>query len=385
MTQHTIIRRRAEEGVALVISLFLMAALSALAVSLMFLSQTETSASRNYKTMSEARYAGEAGVHKAINYLTCAYMTPACASGYTTPSTTSSYDLTKSPVICTSGCTHTTTTTCDASTLALAQSTGCIVLAPTGSNYPDTTISSAFASAVQGSLTLGSGTVNPGNATVSYSAYAILMTMETVDVYGGVPKVAQTWKIVGTGTVPGAVPATLDVSAMLEQDIVDAQTYAVYATAQTCGAITINGNAKTNSYNSATASNPPVTSDFSNTGGNVGTNGNLNIGSNAAANLGGSLYTPRTGAGSCSSSNPDAVSGSGSATVAGDMVHLAQTVTYPTPVIPPSGAPAIPTTSTTLSTSGGTTGCTTTLTTAGVTNWTCSVVGSNVTLTPAVG
>ena len=61
--------RKNEQGIALVITLFLMATLSALAVSLMFLSQTETSASRNYKTMSQARYAGEAGVHKAMNYL----------------------------------------------------------------------------------------------------------------------------------------------------------------------------------------------------------------------------------------------------------------------------------------------------------------------------
>ena len=57
-----IMNRNNEQGVALVITLFLMASLSALAVSLMFLSQTETSASRNYRTMSQARYAGEAGV-----------------------------------------------------------------------------------------------------------------------------------------------------------------------------------------------------------------------------------------------------------------------------------------------------------------------------------
>src|SRR6478672_13003356 len=61
--------RRNENGIALIITMFLMAALSALAVSLMFLSQTETSASRNYKTMLQARYAGEAGMHKALNYL----------------------------------------------------------------------------------------------------------------------------------------------------------------------------------------------------------------------------------------------------------------------------------------------------------------------------
>src|SRR5438874_7293531 len=102
--------RKNERGVALVMTMFLMAALSALAVSLMFLSQTETASSRNYKTMSQARYAGEAGVHKAINFLST-------AGSYTAPASPfAGYDVSKSPVICTSGCTNTTTTTCNAST-----------------------------------------------------------------------------------------------------------------------------------------------------------------------------------------------------------------------------------------------------------------------------
>ena len=46
-----------EQGIALVIVIFLMGTLSALAVSMMFLAQTETASSRNYRTMSQARYA----------------------------------------------------------------------------------------------------------------------------------------------------------------------------------------------------------------------------------------------------------------------------------------------------------------------------------------
>src|SRR6186713_3184090 len=85
--------RSNEKGVALVFTLFLMAALSAMAVSMMFLAQTETSASRNYKTMSQARYAGEAGVQRAIHYLS--------STAYTdTPGlvTTTGFDTTVSPV-----------------------------------------------------------------------------------------------------------------------------------------------------------------------------------------------------------------------------------------------------------------------------------------------
>src|SRR6185436_13786260 len=82
-----------ERGIALVITLFLMAALSALAVSMLFLSQTETASSRNYRTMSQARYAGEAGVHKAINFLN--------STAYTgVPLTYANFGLNKSPVTC---------------------------------------------------------------------------------------------------------------------------------------------------------------------------------------------------------------------------------------------------------------------------------------------
>src|SRR5215813_11165794 len=58
-----------ERGIALVLALFLMSALSVIGASLMFLSQTETYASMNYRMMSQARYAAEAGIHKASNFL----------------------------------------------------------------------------------------------------------------------------------------------------------------------------------------------------------------------------------------------------------------------------------------------------------------------------
>ena len=58
-----------EKGIALVLSLFLMTAMSVLGASLMFLSQTETYSSMNYRLMSQARYGAEAGIHKAANYL----------------------------------------------------------------------------------------------------------------------------------------------------------------------------------------------------------------------------------------------------------------------------------------------------------------------------
>ena len=77
-----------ERGIALVLTLFLTSALSVLAASLMFLSQTETYSSMNYKSMSQARYGAEAGVEKAANFLydTTKYTKPG-SSGADLPST----------------------------------------------------------------------------------------------------------------------------------------------------------------------------------------------------------------------------------------------------------------------------------------------------------
>src|SRR5438876_7704204 len=72
-----------ERGIALVLALFLMSALSVLGASLMFLAQTETYASMNYRTMSQTRYAAEAGINKAANFLldSAQYAIPTATGG----------------------------------------------------------------------------------------------------------------------------------------------------------------------------------------------------------------------------------------------------------------------------------------------------------------
>jgi type II secretory pathway component PulK len=60
---------RDDRGIALVLSLFLMMAMSVVGASLMFLSQTETYSSMNYRLMSQARYGAESGIQTTVNYL----------------------------------------------------------------------------------------------------------------------------------------------------------------------------------------------------------------------------------------------------------------------------------------------------------------------------
>ena len=360
-----------EKGIALVITLFLMATLSALAVSMMFLAQTETAASRNYRTMSQARYAAEAGVHEMANYLmsgTYAAVTP--ASPFT------GYDPTRVPVTCTSGCTNTVgaSGTCDGSTITKAISTGCIVIGYSAatSNNPAGTINSG----ASGTLAVNaSGTTsNAAMGTVTYGAAAILMSIRQIPVYGGTPAVIQTWQIISDGTVPPSTAAIVEVSSSLEQEIGQAHAYAVFATNPTCGAMTIAGNATTDSFNSATMITTPPTTTLS--GGGIGTNGNLNVSGSVTIN--GTLSTPRTGAGACSNSSPDAITGTGTWTYQGTD-HLSQSMNYQPPLIP-SGIPSGASSNVTLQSSDGTALCQSKLVGTG---WACAIAGNAMTLTPA--
>src|ERR1051326_475919 len=84
---------RGDDGVALVLALLLTIALSAMAMSLIFLSQTEAFSSLNYKVMTQARYGAEAGAQKTINHLLNGYAQPG-----TVDDPLSNYDTTVSPV-----------------------------------------------------------------------------------------------------------------------------------------------------------------------------------------------------------------------------------------------------------------------------------------------
>jgi Tfp pilus assembly protein PilX len=332
MTSQQPVRRPGERGIALIITMFLMASLSALAVSLMFLSNTETAATRNYKMMSQARYGGEAGVHAAIDYL--------MSSGYTGTvpgSPFTGYDVTRSPVTCTAGCGHNTTTTCDASSVATAVSTGCVVLSALSgvtSNYPDSSVATAFSTAAQGTLaTNASGTTsNAAMGTVTYAAAAVLLNMQEMTVFGGTKVVIQTWQVVGDGTVPGPNPATVEVTATIERGPTGALKEAVFATATGCGAISMAGNEVTDSYDSSAALSGSGTPVISDSGGNLGTNGNLDISGNVTVH--GILDTPRTGVGNCTSGSVTAETTTGQATVDSGYVSLPQTRSLVDPAAP---------------------------------------------------
>ena len=87
--------RSGEQGIALVMALLMVLAVSVVTGSLVMVARSEALSSTSYTSMSQVRYGAESGVHAAANYLLFMYAQPTAASA-TDPF--ASYDMTVSPV-----------------------------------------------------------------------------------------------------------------------------------------------------------------------------------------------------------------------------------------------------------------------------------------------
>jgi Tfp pilus assembly protein PilX len=313
-------QRSNQKGVALILTLILLLLISVMGVSLMFVSQTETWSSLNYRLMSQARDGAEAGVHSAANYLMFSYVTPSTGSA-TDP--LSNYNTLVTPVQ--NGAANTS-----GNDVVLSANSSI------SSNYPYATAQTNF-----NTSGVGMGSVTPGNLTVNYNTSAKLLYMQTITPYlTTTPVTIQTWQITSDGTISGVRSATEEVSATLEQQILPVFGYAVFADANGCSALGFGGGGTTNSYNSGT-SVVGTTPTFASTDGNVGTNGNLSTGGSTTT-INGTLSTPRTGVGTCTSNNITAWTDH-TGSVTGGLVQLPQPLVYPNPTIPPDSSTAIAT------------------------------------------
>ncbi|MQA29643.1 MAG: hypothetical protein GEU82_07375 [Luteitalea sp.] len=291
-----------ERGIALVLALLLTSVLSVLAASLMFLSQTETYASMNYRMMSQGRFAAEAGVHKAANFLT-------------DPTQYDPGDAAETPIVSFNRAVS-PVTTLDGSPVVLSTDAA-------KANYPVAAVQTAFAEAAFGSL-------NVGNASMTYGSTATLMAMQSFEAYGGTTGVVQTWEITGIGGVSGARPATVEVTAVIETPKVPANSYAAFATSKECGSLYFHGNVTIDSYDSSEGPPTGAGESTEDSSGNVGTNGNMQIA--GSVEVQGNLYTPRTGVGTCSAGAVTALTTSGKAQVNGSTVQLPRDLEFAVPV-----------------------------------------------------
>ena len=333
--------RDAERGIALVLVLLFLLAVSTIGTSMTVLARTESVSSVNYRMMSQARYGAESGVHRAINYLLNAYPRPGGAADPLT-----NYNMTVSPVT------------------YLNQPVVLSSSADVTANYPSAAIRDAFAAAAQGDLSVGA-------IAVRYTSFATLVSMRPVLSYGaGTSTVVQTWRIAGVGDIAGVRRATVEVSAVLEQQIVSTHTYAAFATNAGCGALNFSGGVVTDSFDSGAitlVNGTPVTQSGQ---GDVGTNGNLTEGGGSIVN--GSLSTPRSGVGNCHSGAVDALTQNGNAQLTAGLVQLPQAVQYSPPASP---SPEPPETTMAI-------GANATCASAGISATVCSGAGGVLRITP---
>lgn len=318
-------KRNKQTGSALIFALILLLVLSAMAGSLTFLSNSETYSSMNYRTMIQARYGAEAGVHAAANFIMNTYVPPAAPPGANFPG----FIVTTYPVTDAGGVN------------AIFLST----LSTQPANYPDQAQQAAFANAMSANQPLQAG----GN-TVNYSASAQLMSMVSILPFGTTtPVTVQTWQITAHGDVANVQNGEAEVVTTLERYISPAFAYAAFADANGCAALSFTGNGTTDSYDSGAlpvvAGVVSAPASFNSYGGNVGTNGNeTNNGANPTIN--GTLSTPNAGFGVCAAGNVTAFSGKNLNQITGGLVQLPQAVSFPTPAIPPPGTTNVSATAT---------------------------------------
>jgi Tfp pilus assembly protein PilX len=312
-----------ERGIALILALFLMSALSVLGASLMFLSQTETFASMNYRMMSQARYAAEAGVQRTANFLVD-------VNQYAVPGTgvdpLANYDRTKSPVVCVAGCANADPNNPNNYVILSASSAY-------QSNYPVAAVRTAFAAAGTGIVHTAAGTNQ--DVSLTYASYATLISMQQFVAYGGTQSIVQTWEITVDGSLTLSPKATVQVVATVETPKVAANPYAAFATANSCDAIYFHGNVTTDSYDSSLGPPSGVGNSQSDDGGDIGSNGNIHV--QGSVDVGGNVYTPREGVGACTAGAVDGLTG----TIDGQLVKLPTDVAFPIPTlsaIPPTTA-----------------------------------------------
>jgi hypothetical protein len=316
--------------VALILVLLILLTLSVVTASLVFTTQTEIWTTTNYRVMTQARYAAEAGAQQAALWLA----NPNNSSTmYTAPTSYTGFNTAVLPVQDTSG--HTIILTADGATTAY---------------YPDTTVKDNFATALANQPV-------PGMTGATYAVNATLISMTA----GSPP--AQVWEINSTGNVSGVRSAKVSVKERIERVVSSTPAYAIFATSTACNALTFSGNVTTDSFNS---DNGTYAATHTNSSGDMGTNGSLLASGSPGVTIHGAFYSPLPASkGSCPANSYN-WSGTGSIDAGARVLPGAWT--------PP--APKSPTGTPTSSSVVLGNGCT------GLPPGSCSGSGRNITLNP---
>src|SRR6266487_799247 len=204
-------RNHPEAGVALIIALLTLLILSVLAASIIFVTQTETWATANNRSMVQARYAAEAGAEKTLNWLRYTYLPPGNPAAY--------FDLSKYPV-------------------QLIGGGGVVLWAMSATNpnlpYPTGGGAQCGASNCQTLFNALHGASVPGvGVPASYEVTAKLLSIQ-----GAI----QTWEITSQGNVSGIRNAQVQVVMRVERTSgLPLFNYGIIGLGNSCGDITFTG------------------------------------------------------------------------------------------------------------------------------------------------
>lgn len=278
----------------MIIALLTILIVSTLAAGLMFTTQSEIWTTSNYRAVTEARYAAEAGVQRATYFLSSKWAAPASP----TLSTTATFNLTDLPVsYYKSG-----STSC-----AATPATNCVVLAPPSTNtsgiaapipgITDTysTIDAAMDTNFNAAL---NSTTSPFPGIAGSPNYTVAAQLLSAS-YDSQAGWITSWKIISQGSVNGVRQAKVQVVATVSNKLVTSSTstsvavpafkFGAWANSTACSAIQLSGGSNTESYNSTTqvgVASPTLTTG----GGDIATLGNVYM--HNSAMVYGNIFAP---------------------------------------------------------------------------------------------
>src|SRR6266568_1735160 len=266
------INRQREQGIALLLSILCLLLLTAVAAGMMYLSATETAINGNFKSEESAYFAARAGVEEVRDRILPANANTINASLPTALPTGAGGVLYVLNGVSAANITNNTSPYFDDEL--------CHDFTAIGSWYESTSTNQRCTTLPSGSTWY---TCVPSTCSASNSAYAtsafpleykwVRLTLKSNNstAYAVNGNSADTFPVCWNGTsevvtTGGPLPGGL------------------FATGTGCGALNIQGNAATGSYNSSTESSPsyPPTNQV-NSGGDVGSNGNISLGGSSAA------------------------------------------------------------------------------------------------------
>ncbi len=368
------INRQREQGIALLLSILCLLLLTAVAAGMMYLSATETAINGNFKSEESAYFAARAGVEEVRDRILPANANTINASLPTALPTGAGGVLYVLNGVSAANITNNTSPYFDDEL--------CHDFTAIGSWYESTSTNQRCTTLPSGSTWY---TCVPSTCSASNSAYAtsafpleykwVRLTLKSNNstAYAVNGNSADTFPVCWNGTsevvtTGGPLPITTQcanlkpvatpvylVTALavmpnrgkrvVQQEIAETPTGTLpgglFATGTGCGALNIQGNAATGSYNSSTESSPsyPPTNQV-NSGGDVGSNGNISLGGSSAAVNGNISTALAATVGSCPGNG---ISKSGGATYT-TATGAAPVYTAP---VPPAPNPLPPQTSVT--------------------------------------